>query len=33
MEKIDEELLKEISNELGEIRNGAYNIRKNRTRN
>lgn len=29
MDKIDEELLKEISNELGEIRDGAYNIRKN----
>ncbi len=29
MDNIDEELLKEISNELGEIRNGAYNIRKN----
>ena len=29
MDKIDEELLKEVSAELGEIRNGAYNIRKN----
>lgn len=29
MDNIDEELLKEVSNELGEIRNGAYNIRKN----
>ena len=30
MDNIDEELLKEKSNELGEIINGAYNIRKNR---
>jgi len=29
MDKIDEEILKEVSAELGEIRNGAYNIRKN----
>lgn len=29
MDKIDEELLKEVSDELGEIREGAYNIRKN----
>lgn len=29
MDKIEEELLKEVSNELGEIRKGAYNIRKN----
>lgn len=29
MDKIDEQLLKEVSNELGQIRNGAYNIRKN----
>ncbi len=33
MEKIDEELLKEVSAELKEIREGAYNIRKNRSRN
>lgn len=29
MDSIDEKLLKEVSNDLGEIRNGAYNIRKN----
>jgi len=29
MDKLDEELLKEVSAELGEIRDGAYNIRKN----
>lgn len=29
MDNIDEELLKEVSNDIGEIRNGAYNIRKN----
>ncbi len=29
MDKIDEDLLKEVSDELGEIRDGAYNIRKN----
>lgn len=29
MDNIDEELLKEVANDIGEIRNGAYNIRKN----
>lgn len=29
MDEIDEDLLKEVSDELGEIREGAYNIRKN----
>lgn len=33
MDKSDEYLLKQVSNELGTIRNGAYNIRKDRKRN